>query len=404
MKWMRAVAPLLLLAMHAAPAAAQDADAPEPSGEGWQLRWREHPEVTWGDVLRLSLRANLQLDTRRSQMALERDGDSFDVGRRRLALHGRVGPRLGFEVEREFESSEPWRDVFASYELTRNLEVRAGRFKLPFGLEETTGGSQLKFLYRSNVSRRLAPGRDPGVLAQGRLGSKRIGYEIGVFAHDGNNARPKNTTRVFGDHTVAGRIVVEPFGKSHKALRGLRVGAAMTASPLAEGFPSIRGRSLFGTSYYDADVWVRGQRRRTGVEAQWRRGPVWLGSEYIHVSDDRRRQSADNSDLPALVAHGWYMSGAWTLALPAGGTLRPAVRIERLTFGSAAGATNSSTAPRAEVVLGNREAAITLGLTWRPNRWSEVQANVVRENIGDAAAPFPHLRVLSQIVRLQLSF
>jgi phosphate-selective porin len=208
---------------------------------------------------------------------------------------------------------------------------------------------------------------------------------------------------VFGDHTVAGRIVVEPFGKSHKALRGLRVGAAMTASPLAEGFPSIRGRSLFGTSYYDADVWVRGQRRRTGVEAQWRRGPVWFGSEYIRVSDDRRRQSADNSDLPALVAHGWYMSGAWTLALPAGGTLRPAARIERLTFGSAAGATNSSTAPRAEVVLGNREAAITLGLTWRPNRWSEVQANVVRENIGDAAAPFPHLRVLSQIVRLQLS-
>jgi len=403
MSWMRVLALLLMLVMHTALATAQNIDAPDAGGDGWQLRWRDHPEVMWGDLLRVSLRANLQLDTRRSDMALARDGDSFDVGRRRLALHGRIGPRLGFEVEREFASPEPWRDVFVSYEATRTFAVRAGRFKLPFGLEETTGGSQLKFLYRSNVSRRLAPGRDPGVLVEGRLGTKRIGYEAGVFAHDGNNARPRNTTRVFGDRTVAARIVLEPFGKSHRVLRGLKVGAAMTASPLAEGFPSLRGRSLFGTSYYDADVWVRGGRRRAGVEAQWRSGPFWFGAEYMRVSDDRHRQSSDNSDLPPLVAQGWYVSGAWTVALPAGGWIRPAARVERLAFGSAASAAHSSTAPRAEVPLGNREAAITLGLTWRPNRWSELQANVVRENIGDAAAPFPHLRVLSQVLRLQLS-
>jgi phosphate-selective porin len=392
-----------MLIMHTPLAAAQEAGATDGGGNGWQLRWREHPEVMWGDLLRVSLRANLQLDSRRSQMALERDGDSFDVGRRRLAVRGRIGPRLGFQVDREFESSDPWRDVFVSFEATRTLEVRAGRFKLPFGLEETTGGSQLKFLYRSNVSRRLAPGRDPGVVVQGRLGTKRIGYEAGVFAHDGNNARPTNTTRVFGAHTVAARLVIEPFGKSHRVWRGLKVGAAMTVSPLAEGFPSLRGRSLFGTSYYDADVWVRGGRRRAGLEAQWRRGPLWFGSEYIRVSDDRHHQSADNSDLPPLVAQGWYLSGAWTVALRAGGWIRPAARVERLAFGSAAGAANSSTAPRAEIVLGNHEAAITLGLTWRPNRWTELQTNVVRENIGERATPFPHLRVLSQVVRLQLS-
>lgn len=403
MKWMHAVAPLLVLTIHTAPVFAQDADGSGHPPQGWHVRWRQHPEVTWGDLLRVSWRANLQFDTRRSQMALERDGDSFDVGRRRLAMRGRVGPRIGFELEREFESSEPWRDVFASYDVSRHLQVRAGRFKLPFGLEETTGGSRLTFLYRSNVSRRLAPGRDPGVLAQGFLGTKRIGYEVGVFAHDGNNARPRNTTRVFGDHTFAGRVVVEPFGKSHRALRALKVGAAMTTSPLAEGFSSIRGRSLFGTSYYDADVWVRGARRRAGVEAQWQRGPLWFGSELIRVSDGRQRQSADNSDLPPLVAHGWYVSGAWTIALTAGGWIRPAARVERLTFGSAASAPQSSTAPRAAIVLGNREAALTLGLTWHANRWSELQANVVRENIGDTAAPFPHMRVLSQVVRLQLS-
>ena len=142
MSWMRVLAPLLMLVMHTALATAQNIDAPDAGDDGWQLRWRDHPEVMWGDLLRVSLRANLQLDTRRSDMALERDGDSFDVGRRRLALHGRIGPRLGFEVEREFASSEPWRDVFVSYEATRTLAVRAGRFKLPFGLEETTGGSR----------------------------------------------------------------------------------------------------------------------------------------------------------------------------------------------------------------------------------------------------------------------
>lgn len=401
MKWIKTAAAMLVIALHSAAALAQNADAGD-SSHGVQFRWREHPEVVWGPVT-VSFRANLKADARRSQAALEHDGDTFDVGRRRVSMRGRVGPRLGFQVERELESAEPWRDVFMSYLATPRIELRAGQFKLPFGLEETTGGSQLKFLYRSNVSRRLAPGRDPGVMVEGRLRGKRVGYEVGLFAHDGNNARPRNTTRVYGGRTLAGRITVQPFGKARPSLATLRLGVAATASPLAEGFPSIRGRSLFGMTYFDADVWVFGARQRTGLQAEWHPGPFWFGSEYIRVSDDRSRQSTANTDLPPLIAHGWYVGGAWTVTLASAGTLRPAVRFERLAFATDAAAMNSSTAPRAAVVLGNRESALTLGLAWRPNRWSEVQANLVREDIGDGAVPFSHLRVTSHIVRLQLS-
>ena len=342
------------------------------------------------------------------------------MGRRRIGVDGEIARAVDFQIEREIERANPWRDVYANYRPMRGAQIQAGQFKIPFGLEETTGGGNLDFIYRSIVSTRLAPGRDDGVMLHGRVGRRRLGYEIGIFAHDGENARSKGGTRVFGGRTLAGRVTVEPFRRSKSTMSDLQVAVAFTRSPLPEGFPAVRGKSVLGVSFFDSDVWVEGNRRRDGVHVRWRPGPFSVASEYMRVSDDRRGQSQSGTDLPPFLARGWYVSGTWVVAGAAGaasadqparplfqggfGSIQVAMRLEHLSLGSVPGTDLPSTSPRADVVLGNRETAMTTGATWHPNRWITVEGNLIREAIGAAAVvAVPHLRVWSRLIRFQLA-
>jgi hypothetical protein len=45
-------------------------------------------------------------------------------------------------------------------------------------------------------------------MLHGRLAGRTLGYEVGGFAHDGDNAQPNGGGRVFGGRTVAGRVAL----------------------------------------------------------------------------------------------------------------------------------------------------------------------------------------------------
>jgi phosphate-selective porin len=413
----------VLVLLVAIPAAAQEApgNARTLRDGGWSVRWADHPEVEWSGRLRVEFRARLQGDSRVSRAAVERgDGDAFDVGRRRVGVAGEISRTVEFQLEGELQKSDPWRDAYVNYRPIRSAQIQAGRFKIPFGLEETTGGGNLEFIYRSIVSTRLAPGRDRGTMLHGRVAGRRIGYEIGIFAHDGDNARPKRGSRVFGGRTLAGRFTVDPFRQSKSTLSDLQVAVAYTRSSLPEGFPAVRGRSLLGVSFFDSDLWVEGSRRRGGLQLRWRPGPFSVASEYIRVSDDRLGQSRAATNLPPFLARGWYVSGTWVVAgadraasvarparplLQGGfGSIQIAVRREHLSLGNVPGTDSASTSPRAESVLGNGETATMFGAAWHLNRWMAVEGNVIREEIGAAmVAAVPHLRIWSRLIRLQVA-
>ena len=414
-----AAAIVLLAAM---PAAAQESpETAKPPDKGWSVRWDDHPEVDWSGKLRVEFRARLQGDSRASRAAVERlEGDAFDVGRRRIGIAGEIGGTLEFQIERELEDAIPWRDVYVNYRPMRGVQIQAGQFKIPFGLEETTSSANLDFIYRSIVSNRLAAGRDRGTMLHGRLASRTLGYEIGVFAHDGDNARPKHAGRVSGGRTIAGRLTVEPFRHSKSTWSDLQFGVAFTRSSLPEGFPTVRGRSVLGVSFFDSDLWVKGTRRRDGVQLRWRPGPFSFASEVIRLSDDRRGQGRTGTDLQPFLARGWYVSGTWVVAGAADaasvarpirplfqggfGSLQLGVRRERLILGSLTLDDSLSTSPRAEAVLGNGETATTFGATWHLNRWIAVEGNVIHEAIGARpVTAMPHLRIWSRLFRVQVS-
>ena len=365
------------------------------------------PTIAAGDWVRIDFKARFQGDLRKSEAPIRGDEDGgVDIARRRVGVEGRVAKVFDYQVEYEL-GEQRWRDVYVDYRQFKALQVRAGMFKLPFGLDENTSATNLDFIYRARISARLAPGRDRGLSVHGKVLKNFISYEGGVFRNDGENARPSNSTRVFGKRTVAARVLVHPFRRSKGVAATLQLGGAITSGEVPLGFPAVRARTVLGEPFYNSDVWVYGRRQRTGLEARWQPGRMSIQSEYIRLSDQRRGQSVDNGDLSPLVAQGWYLSGTYNVLRKRHrlGQLEIAARYETIGFGTGSGAGAASTSTRADAVLGNVHRAITLGANWHVNRWVKIQGNLVREHLGrPALGPKPDSPGFwSRVVRLQLT-
>jgi phosphate-selective porin OprO/OprP len=394
--------------------------------EGWRFGFDPGPSLRLGDTVRLDFHLRLQLDATDSPYPRNDEdddsGSAFDIGRRRIGVEGEIGRLVQFQVERELGSEEPWRDVFLNYRQFAAIRVQGGKFKLPFSLEENVSSAKLDFAYRSRATQ-LAPGRDLGVMIHGRPFTRLLRYEIGVFEHDGRNARPRTTERVFGGRTLVGRLTALPFAASKSDLADLRLAVAFAGSTLPEGFPALRGQTVLDSTFFRADVWVNGRRQRTGVEFRWRPGPFSIQSEYIRLADERRGESVEDTDLSPIVASGWYVSGTWAVTgerkadgldrprrplLPGWGpgAIELAVRVEALRFGSGADDEPPATSTRANVIPGNALNGTTLGVNWHPSRWIRLQANLIRERLDDPArGPLPDSTVLwTSILRAQLAF
>jgi phosphate-selective porin OprO and OprP len=388
----------------------------------FRFTWKDHPSLEIGGRTHIDFRARVQSDALGADTRVGNvDDSSPDLARRRIGVAGDIEHLVEFQIEGELGDDEPWRDVYANYHQFAAVQVQGGKFKLPFSLDENTSVTNLDFVYRSLAANQLAPGRDRGVMVHGRLFRKVLGYEIGAFDHDGRNGRTRNAARVFGEQTVAGRVTVQPFRSQKSQASDLQLGVAVTTSDVPLGFSSLRGQTFFHSPFFDPDFWVKGQRRRTGLELRWRPGPFSIKSEYIRVTTERRGQSVEDTDLSPLVATGWYVSGTWAVTgekkvdgltqprrpLFQGGygAIELACRVERLSFGSLAGGDAPSDSVRADVIVGNADRAVTIGVNWYLNRWGKLQFNAIRESLTDPSrGPRPlQSGFWSRVIRFQLS-
>jgi phosphate-selective porin OprO and OprP len=390
-------------------------DTRDSGDSRWRYEWRDRPTVTYGDLLRLDLRGNIQADLRGSEVSLDdSDTSRFDLARRRVGVEGRIGDIADFQIERELDSNG-WRDVYLNLRTDDRLQVQGGKFKLPFGLDENTSSRNLDFVYRSRAAQ-LAPGRDRGVMAHGRVSTVR--YAAGLFAHDGDNARGAETVNTYGGQTFAGRVTVQPFRASDTVMEDLQVGVAFTASDVPAGNSDMRGDTAFGQTFFPATYGIGGARRRAGLEARWQAGPFGAQGEFTRMSDERRGQSTANGDLPPIVARAWYAQGTWVLTgerksradqpsrpLPGGGigSIELALRVERIAFESR-GTEPPSLGPRAETIAPHTNNAVTFGANWTLNRWVRVQFNMIRDAVAAPAneTPLP-ARYWSRVVRLRFA-
>lgn len=386
-----------------------------PARSGVTITWDERPSIHFGRIARVDLRATLQLDGRDSDVLIDRDDPAVAWARKRVGISGVVGGMFGLQVEREIGG--PWRDVYINYEQFDAVQIRAGQFKVPFSLDQTTSAAHLDFVYRSRAAQTMAPGRDRGVMVHGDLWRKAIAYQVGAFAHDGLSDRPPDPDRVSGGRSIAARVTARPF-RSAGLSRSVEFGAAGVWTDVPEGLTSLQGETTVGRDFYEPGLWVRGRQYRSGIEARWRPGPVGISAEYLRLTAERRGQSVEDTDLSPFLVSGWYVAGSWVLTgerksrgpenpdrpLPRGpGAIEAAARVEALEFSSRARDGEPSTSPRADVVLGNRLQAVTLGINWFPIRWVRVQFNLIREALADPLqGPLPERQAFwNNVVRLQ---
>lgn len=387
-----------------------------------QMDWNPRPSIRVGDDVRLDFRLKVQTDVRESSPDQPTEDGTFHLHRRRAGIEGTLFERVTFQIERELQKRGPWRDVYANVEVAEAFEVRAGKFKMPFGLEQTTSTTDLDFVNRTFGSEALTPARDVGVMAHGRAG-RLLEYEAGLFRNDGENARLREPMFLLQDEvptersrSVAARLVTTPWGRGGGTRP--RVGVAVTSSTIPEGLNSLRGRSVFETVFAPR-VYIRGTRTRTGLEGEWNPGALGFRGEYIRVAEERVGQGLGDVDLSDYIGRSWYASVSWVITgeEKAGG-VRPraslfqggfgaievATRFEALRFGSASDEGPAFTNPRADHVAGNEARVWTTGVNWYPNRWVRLQGNAVREAFADAErTPVPGERTFwSGILRMQV--
>jgi phosphate-selective porin OprO/OprP len=317
-----------------------------------------------------------------------------DLHRTRIGLEGRLIKAFEYQIEGELgDAGAPWRDVYVQTRSFRLLQVRAGHFKIPFGLDQLTGGMDLDFNYRSRAGAFLAPGRDVGIMVFGRLIGEVVRYQAAVFRRGGDNVRESERTDAQADRTWAGRLLVRPWNGADSVLRTLSVGAAFTSGRLPAGPNGVRGHTIPGDAFFER-LFVSGNRQRIGGEVQWRPGPVGLQGEFIQTRDERFGQGIDNQDLPNAYARGWYGSATWLLTgerkrdsveparpfLHGGpGAIEIAARLERLASWSNSVNDGSFSSPRAPWVMPRSDDVWTGGVNWYWNRYVKVQANAIHE-------------------------
>jgi len=94
--------------------------------------------------------------------------DGWAFRRARLAAAGNVSEDVGFIVELDFAQSQPWFvDVWMDFQNVGNfMNLRIGRYRQPFGMNELTSIRELPFLERPLLFA-LAPFRQTGIMAYG---------------------------------------------------------------------------------------------------------------------------------------------------------------------------------------------------------------------------------------------
>ena len=259
---------------------------------------------------RIQIGTLIQFDGRFTADDPEQDViDTFAARRVRPILQGRVAKFFDYFFVLDFAgpaSSLYVRDAYFETRLSNAFRVRAGKGKVPFGLERLIFANVLLFVERA-LPTALTPDRDLGVQILGEVAGGRLSYVAALT----NGVIDGGSGDVDGDEgkDVAARIVISPWASNPAhPLAGLGVGLAATTGTAPAALPVVRsaGQQMF-FSY--AGATGVGRRRRLSPQGSYYRGSFGGFAEYVQSSGSVRKDSAttdvDNS--------AWQVAGSWVL-------------------------------------------------------------------------------------------
>lgn len=240
-------------------------------------------------------------------------GDEFRTRRLRPYLDMRLYNLIGYRFMMDFAG--PVDRVIDHYlELTPSplFNLRVGKYKAPYGLEQLQADEALFFAERG-LTANLLSFRDTGVMAYGSLLGKKLEYQLAVM----NGNTDGNQFDANGDHNVdlIARFFATPWqGSGHKELEQLGFGLAAsqgthegTASrALLPRYRTTGQQTLFSYStgtFADGDGW------RVMPQANYYRDALGLTAEYVISAQDYTR----GANHAGLTHHAWQLVANYVL-------------------------------------------------------------------------------------------
>ena len=207
----------------------------------------------------ITLRARVQM---RETITVNDEESTSEINIKtvRLVTQGHLlGPDLRYQVQfafgpGDFDASTPTPlfDAWIEYRVSRDVQLRAGQYFVPFDRARTIREFSLQFVDRQLIIGELNLDRDVGVSAssQDLFGlDGKLNYSLGIFGGSGRN-------RVGGESLgflYVGRVGVRPFGEfdddSEGDLKRLATPRLALGGALAYNQNTLRARSTTGANY-----------------------------------------------------------------------------------------------------------------------------------------------------------
>lgn len=255
--------------------------------------------------------------------------DTFGARRVRPFLRGRLARRFEFYLNPDFAGGTlVVQDAFLDTIFAPAFRIRAGKGKVPFGMERLQPASNMLFMERA-LPNAIVPNRDAGIQVLGDLAGGVVSYLGGVMNGVADGGSGDADTADSKD--VSGRVVVRPFNRrpATSALKGLSLGLAGSAGGATgtAALPTLRTQILQQTffTYVGGTMPATADGTRTRYTAAvWYFHKAFGGwGEYVHTTTPVTRAGVSG----AIGIDAWQITGSWVLtgenATDAGSGVRP---------------------------------------------------------------------------------
>ena len=239
--------------------------------------------------------------------------DSFVMRKVRPVLEGVFLQNIGFRLMPDFgNGTTVLQDAYVELMLDKAFNIRAGKFKAPFGLERLQQDVDTEFVERG-LPTNLAPNRDTGIQLGGSVLTGTLSYQIGVFNGVVDNSTTDGDTN--DEKDVVARIFAEPFRNGDSWLSGLGIGIAYahgvqtgtaTSSNLAT-YKTVGQENFF---VFNTGAFADGERTKLAPQFYYYNGPFGLLGEYVDSRQVVTRATNQKRDFDSKA---WQLNGFWVL-------------------------------------------------------------------------------------------